>query len=246
MPIHTLLLDADGVIQRPAAHWDATWRALLPESRRTDRDLRAFFTDIWAAELPALSGACDISEALAGVLEKWDCLASAKQCLDAWTLIDVQHDVLRVIDELRGAGLAVHLATNQQAALRRAQRGEAERSRTVASACAAPQRSHSRNADNQQAHRAAFMSETLGYRRRFEREYYSCRIGAAKPSRAYFQHILDDLACKPESVLFVDDVAANVEAARQLGIHAVQHHLDAGLERFVQHLAQFGIEVLRD
>ena len=210
MPIHTLLLDADGVIQRPAAHWDATWRALLPESRRTDRDLRAFFTDIWAAELPALAGVGDISETLTGVLEKWGCSASAKQCLDAWTLIDVQHDVLRVIDELRGAGLAVHLATNQQ------------------------------------AHRAAFMSETLGYRRRFEREYYSCRIGAAKPSRAYFQHILDDLACEPESVLFVDDVAANVEAARQLGIHAVQHHLDAGLERFVQHLAQFGIEVLRD
>ena len=206
-PIRTLLLDADGVIQRPRADWRDAWRSLLPEARRSDRDVEAFLRDVFVAEQPALEGKGEIGAAVAEVLARWGSHAAVERALLVWTQIDVQHDVLRIVDALRGDGVAVHLATNQQ------------------------------------AHRAAFMSEVLGYRQRFEREYYSCRIGAKKPSRAYFEHILADLGCAPEGVGFVDDVAENVEAARAAGIHAVQHHLDAGLERFAERLREFGLRV---
>ena len=42
-------------------------------------------------------------------------------------------------------------------------------------------------ASNQQSHRAKYMSETLGYRDLFDRQFYSCYLGHAKPSRAYFE-----------------------------------------------------------
>ena len=98
-------------------------------------------------------------------------------------------------------------------------------------------------ATNQQEHRARYMSEQLGYRDLFDREYYSCRIGAKKPSTAYFEHILVDLRCDPRSVLFIDDVAENVAGAQCLGIHAAQHHIEAGYAAFVAVLERFGVAI---
>jgi putative hydrolase of the HAD superfamily len=76
-------------------------------------------------------------------------------------------------------------------------------------------------ASNQEPSRAAYMSEVLGYRTAFDREFYSCALGYAKPSHTYFKAILDDLGLPNASqVLFLDDVAANVNAAKAAGLHA--------------------------
>jgi putative hydrolase of the HAD superfamily len=73
-------------------------------------------------------------------------------------------------------------------------------------------------ASNQDAHRGNYMSENLGFRELFDREFYSFEIGIAKPDEAYFTHILNDLGVQPAEAVFIDDKPENVEAAKSVGI----------------------------
>jgi len=61
-----------------------------------------------------------------------------------------------------------------------------------------------------------------GWSASFDRRFYSCRLGLAKPDPAVYQAVLDDLGATPESVLFIDDRAENVLAATALGLQAVR------------------------
>jgi putative hydrolase of the HAD superfamily len=96
-------------------------------------------------------------------------------------------------------------------------------------------------ATNQEPLRAAYMSEQLGYRQLFDREFYSCRLGAAKPDAAYFRTLLDRLELPPEAALFLDDNEANVASARAIGLHAEQFLVAAGRSRLDQILAAHGL-----
>ncbi len=78
-------------------------------------------------------------------------------------------------------------------------------------------------ATNQQDHRRGWMRDDLGVDRHFDAVFYSCEMGVVKPDPAYFRRILADLDLPAGSVAFVDDSAANVEAARALGLRAVLH-----------------------
>jgi putative hydrolase of the HAD superfamily len=64
------------------------------------------------------------------------------------------------------------------------------------------------------------MSETLGYQRLFDHEFYSCELGVHKPDPNYFTTLLDSLRAKPDEILFVDDNEANVAAAVSVGIRS--------------------------
>lgn len=75
-------------------------------------------------------------------------------------------------------------------------------------------------ATNQQARRMRRMSEELGYRHQFDREFYSCEIGHRKPDTAYFTSVLALLALEPAATLFIDDSQPNVDAAAALGMRA--------------------------
>ena len=85
-------------------------------------------------------------------------------------------------------------------------------------------------ASNQMMYRARYMSESLGYSRLFDREFYSCDIGHKKPDAAYFLAILASLELPPERVLFIDDNEANVAAALDLGINAAVFQPGPGVE----------------
>jgi putative hydrolase of the HAD superfamily len=98
-------------------------------------------------------------------------------------------------------------------------------------------------ATNQEPHRASYMSEHLGYCRLFDREFYSCRMGVAKPAPAYFRSIVDELHSSPGNVLFLDDNEANVAAAKQAGLNAEQFFVDLGAMKLWQTLRHFGIHV---
>ncbi len=52
----------------------------------------------------------------------------------------------------------------------------------------------------------------------FEKTYYSHLVGIRKPDRAIFEKVLSENGLKPEETLFIDDIAANLEAAKALGI----------------------------
>ncbi|WP_109505965.1 HAD family hydrolase [Nocardioides speluncae] len=77
-------------------------------------------------------------------------------------------------------------------------------------------------ATNQPPERAAYMREKLKYDKLFDSSFYSCAVGAAKPDPAYFRKVVATLGVEPGEVGFVDDLAVNVAAAREVGLVAHQ------------------------
>jgi HAD superfamily hydrolase (TIGR01509 family) len=98
-------------------------------------------------------------------------------------------------------------------------------------------------ATNQEPHRARYMSDTLGYAELFDREFYSCRMGVMKPAVTYFRAIVRELDVSARNVLFLDDHQANVDSAREAGLHAATFTLEAGPRELVRTLGAFGIHV---
>jgi HAD superfamily hydrolase (TIGR01509 family) len=86
-------------------------------------------------------------------------------------------------------------------------------------------------ASNQQAQRAAYMRDVLGYGALFDELLFSCELGFAKPDGQYFAAALQKLSVQLGETLFVDDHLPNVLAARSCGINAEAFHLREGVER---------------
>ncbi|MFD5814282.1 HAD family hydrolase [Streptomyces sp. NPDC127038] len=57
---------------------------------------------------------------------------------------------------------------------------------------------------------------------RFDALLFSCRFGATKPSTALFDRALEMMGSAAGEAVFVDDKPANVAAAQELGIDAIQ------------------------
>lgn len=55
----------------------------------------------------------------------------------------------------------------------------------------------------------------------FDHLLFSSHLGMVKPEPSIFGRAVGILSLRPEQILFVDDKAANVEAARDAGLHAV-------------------------
>lgn len=68
--------------------------------------------------------------------------------------------------------------------------------------------------------------------------YTSARFKTAKPDPRCFRLCLSELKVAPESVLFIDDLAANVAGAREAGLFA-HHH--TSVEAFKQALSEHGL-----
>ena len=98
-------------------------------------------------------------------------------------------------------------------------------------------------ATNQQAHRARHMSEVMAYRTLFDREFYSCYLGAAKPELDYFATILRELNLPGQSVLLLDDREENVAAAHQAGLRAAVYDGGNGVTTLRRILFDFGLEL---
>lgn len=98
-------------------------------------------------------------------------------------------------------------------------------------------------ATNQDAYRAACMREKAPYGEVLDGAYYSCDIGAAKPSAAFFEHIATDLGLAPDQLLFLDDQPNNVAGARSAGLCAEHWTHDDGVPRLRDILAAHGIRL---
>ena len=55
-----------------------------------------------------------------------------------------------------------------------------------------------------------------------EKDYFSDEIGAVKPDRKIFEHVVADLGAPPERIFFFDDTFVNVRAARNVGLTAFE------------------------
>ncbi|MGD0801753.1 MAG: HAD family phosphatase [Terracidiphilus sp.] len=58
---------------------------------------------------------------------------------------------------------------------------------------------------------------------RFDVLVWSCQLGIAKPDPAIYRYTLSKLGVLPEETLFIDDKRENVDAARALGIQAIEY-----------------------
>jgi putative hydrolase of the HAD superfamily len=94
---------------------------------------------------------------------------------------------------------------------------------------------------NQERYRAAHMREVFGYDALFDVSCYSCELGAAKPDAAFFAEAVRRIGAQPSAILFIDDSAPNVDAAREAGLTAEQWCLDDGHDALHTLLARYGI-----
>lgn len=98
-------------------------------------------------------------------------------------------------------------------------------------------------ATNQQAQRANFMTDVLGYAEHFDHLLYSCELGHSKPSPEYFSSAIARIMTDPARALFIDDHEANVSAARDCGLQAEVYHLSEGVGRIHEILEGYGLSV---
>ena len=69
------------------------------------------------------------------------------------------------------------------------------------------------------------MQQRFGFDGLFDELVISAEVGLAKPDPRIFHLAVERLGVQPAEAVFVDDVLANVEAARAVGLHAI-HYLD--------------------
>jgi putative hydrolase of the HAD superfamily len=60
---------------------------------------------------------------------------------------------------------------------------------------------------------------------------WSFQLGIAKPDPAIYRHVLKELGTLPEETLFLDDKTVNIDAARALGIVAIEFSTIAKLRK---------------
>jgi HAD superfamily hydrolase (TIGR01509 family) len=73
---------------------------------------------------------------------------------------------------------------------------------------------------------------------RFDGIVVSARVGAIKPEPTIYEHLCSAFRLRPEESLFIDDMPANVEVARELGFHALRFESAQALRR---HLSNFAL-----
>jgi len=70
----------------------------------------------------------------------------------------------------------------------------------------------------------------------FPARVYSCAVGASKPNPLIYREALRAVKARAEETLYIDDVAAYVEAAKRLGLGGIQFHSPSQLASDLQAL----------
>ena len=82
----------------------------------------------------------------------------------------------------------------------------------------------------------------FGLQEVFHHHFASHVTGKIKPDREAYQNVLDTLGCNAASVFFLDDNMPNVEAAREIGMHARQVRGPAEARRALTEAGILGAE----
>ena len=94
-------------------------------------------------------------------------------------------------------------------------------------------------ASTQEHLRAAYLEKKLGVGERFEKAFFSCRLGCRKPDPIFFRAVTAEIGLRPNEILLLDDQALNVEGATAVGWHAVHFRIGDDLDAL---LRPFGLE----
>jgi putative hydrolase of the HAD superfamily len=87
-------------------------------------------------------------------------------------------------------------------------------------------------ASNQEHHRVAYLRDQQGLGPHFDEIIYSAALGVCKPDRVFFTNAQARMGVSAaQSILFVDDRAANVDGARMAGWRAMLYRGPESLSR---------------
>ena len=86
-----------------------------------------------------------------------------------------------------------------------------------------------------------YMERNFSFVRHFPVRVYSCSVGLRKPDKGIYQAALDAVGVSANGALYIDDVAEFVDAARQIGLDAIQFH---GPSQLARELSVRGIHLL--
>jgi putative hydrolase of the HAD superfamily len=90
-------------------------------------------------------------------------------------------------------------------------------------------------ATNQEHHRIAYLRDTVGLAAHFDEIVYSAALGVCKPDRVFFTAAQARMGVTAgQSILFVDDTAANVDGARIAGWRAMLYRGPDSLSRALE------------
>ena len=81
-------------------------------------------------------------------------------------------------------------------------------------------------------------AEVLSY---FDELVLSCRIHVCKPDARFFEYCLRLADCPASECLFVDDMSANIAAARKMGMHGLVYEPGNNL---TERLHEFGVHTI--
>lgn len=87
--------------------------------------------------------------------------------------------------------------------------------------------------DSHIAHFSEHYAELLVH---FRELFLSSRIGMRKPNGETYDFVVKAIGIAPQRIVFFDDLAENVEAARERGLHAVQVHSSDDVARTLDQL----------
>ncbi|WP_226344793.1 HAD family hydrolase [Agilicoccus flavus] len=107
--VHTVLFDADGLLQHPAAGWAERLSGF------DDGDPEGFLVALWEAERPALEGRETLRDSVTRLLASRGLdEGRADEVCALWDNIEVDQEAWQLVRDVADAGVACHLATNQQ------------------------------------------------------------------------------------------------------------------------------------
>ena len=90
-------------------------------------------------------------------------------------------------------------------------------------------------ASNQEHHRVAYLRDQAGLGAHFDEIIYSAALGVCKPDRVFFTAAQARMGVTvAQSILFVDDTAANVDGARACGWRAMLYRGPESLARALE------------
>lgn len=70
----------------------------------------------------------------------------------------------------------------------------------------------------------------------FDGRIISSDIGMRKPSKKFFQYMIDILGRDPEEILFIDDSDVNIKNASDLGIECIKYENEKSLDKVREYL----------
>ena len=87
--------------------------------------------------------------------------------------------------------------------------------------------------------------EALSFLPHLDGGLFSCHAKRIKPDPRIYAMLCENCGLNPEEALFIDDNAANIEAARQFGLHAIRFEgYETGYKDVMDYLTEHGIHVM--